>query len=100
MYRTSCSARRFGVRSTTPSTFITILCTIVRSGSCGCSTAGVAAASKIAIVTPSGLVGNWKAEFQRWLGQQRVDPCVVNCIGKVRSGCARTTPCFSCPCIV
>jgi hypothetical protein len=46
------------------------------------STAGVPAAAKIAIVTPSGLVGNWKAEFNRWLGKQRLEPCVVNGVGK------------------
>jgi hypothetical protein len=64
------------------------MCACVRM--CVCvSVAGVPAAGKIAIVTPSGLVGNWRSEFNRWLGRQRIDPCVVNCVGKVRTMQAR-----------
>ncbi len=39
---------------------------------------GVAAASKAIVVCPSSLVGNWRAEFKRWLGTQRIEPICVD----------------------
>lgn len=49
---------------------------------CRQSITGQPAASKIVIVTPSGLIGNWTAEFKRWLTHQRLKPLVVNVVGK------------------
>jgi DNA repair and recombination protein RAD54 and RAD54-like protein len=49
---------------------------------CRQSITGSPAASKIVIVTPSGLVGNWTSEFKRWLTHQRLKPLVVNVVGK------------------
>lgn len=34
-------------------------------------------------MTPSSLVGNWKREFKKWLGDQRLRSLAVNCTGKV-----------------
>ena len=50
--------------------------TIVEVKSRGNSTSGLM--SKILIVTPVTLIANWKKEFQKWLGNERVGIFVVN----------------------
>jgi SNF2 family DNA or RNA helicase len=44
-------------------------------------TPGAAAASKAIVVCPSSLVGNWRAEFKRWLGDERCRPLAVRGTG-------------------
>jgi hypothetical protein len=64
---------------------------VVAACGCGNSVSGSAVVGKVIIVTPSGLLGNWKAEFIKWLGTQRLKPLVVNCAGKVSAAMSPET---------
>ena len=44
---------------------------------------GKPTANKFVVVTPSSLVDNWRAEFKKWLGNERCRPVTVNVTGKV-----------------
>lgn len=39
---------------------------------------GKPAIQRVLIVTPSSLTGNWAAEFQKWLGVERLTPYVID----------------------
>jgi DNA repair and recombination protein RAD54B len=43
---------------------------------------GVPLLRKVVVCVPSSLVGNWKAEFKKWLGDERCRPIAVTQLGK------------------
>ncbi len=57
-------------------TTITLVYTMLKQ-----SETGGAAASKVVICCPSTLVGNWKREFAKWLGNTRCRPASVTSTG-------------------
>jgi SNF2 family DNA or RNA helicase len=64
---------------------IALVWTLLKQSSTGC-----AAVSRAVVVCPSSLVGNWRAEFKKWLGDERVRPIAVTSQGTEAEDAVRT----------
>lgn len=53
------------------------------------SATGRPAITRAVVVCPSSLVGNWKAEIKKWLGDERVRPLAVTSQGEVAAAAVR-----------
>ena len=73
----------FYARSKTLST-IALMWTLLKQ-----SSTGLPAISRAVIVCPSSLVGNWRAEIKKWLGDERMRPVAVTSQGEEAAAAVR-----------